>query len=311
MIQIEGLTKAYGPVTAVRDINMSVEKGEVVGFLGPNGAGKSTTMKIITCFMPPTSGSVRVNGYDATDNPMEVRKSIGYLPENVPLYHVMTVERFLYFAAQAKEMESKNRKREVDRVISECNLDKVKNRVIGHLSKGYRQRVGLAQALINNPPLLILDEPTIGLDPTQIVEIRSLIKGLGQERTVVLSSHILPEVSQICGRVIIINKGRVVATDTPQNLTNALHGSSRLRARILGKEEDVLGTILSVNGVINAKKAGYDGSFEIEAERENDHRAAISRAVINGGFDLLEFETVSLSLEDIFVQLVTQEEEQQ
>jgi ABC-2 type transport system ATP-binding protein len=239
-----------------------------------------------------------------------VRKSVGYLPENVPLYHVMTVDSFLRFAAQAKEVEPKQQKGEVDRVIAECGLKKVRGRIIGNLSKGYRQRVGLAQALINNPPILILDEPTIGLDPTQIVEIRSLIKGLGEERTVVLSSHILPEVAQICGRVIIINKGRILATDTPDNLRNNMEGASRTRARVPGDPKAVSEAIQSVQGVLKVSKSDGEDVFDIEADKGKDVRADIARAIVNKGFDLLEFETVSLSLEDIFVQLVTEEEAQ-
>ena len=310
MIEAEGLTKTYGSVAAIQDVNLSVAKGEIVGFLGPNGAGKSTTMKILTCFMSPSQGRAEVNGYDVVDNSLEVRKSVGYLPENVPLYHVMTVDSFLRFAAQAKDVEPKQQTGEVDRVIAECGLKKVRGRIIGNLSKGYRQRVGLAQALINNPPILILDEPTIGLDPTQIVEIRSLIKGLGEERTVVLSSHILPEVAQICGRVIIINKGRILATDTPDNLRRNMEGASRTRARVSGDPQAVSETIQSVRGVLKVSKSEGGDVFDIEADKGKDVRADIARAIVNKGFDLLEFETVSLSLEDIFVQLVTEEEGQ-
>ena len=310
MIEAEGLTKTYGSVTAIKDVNLSVSKGEIVGFLGPNGAGKSTTMKILTCFMAPTEGRAEVNGYDVVENTLAVRKSVGYLPENVPLYHVMTVDSFLRFAAQAKDVEPKMQTNEVDRVVTECGLKNVRGRIIGNLSKGYRQRVGLAQALINNPPILILDEPTIGLDPTQIVEIRSLIKGLGEERTVVLSSHILPEVAQICGRVIIINKGRILATDTPENLRRNLEGAFRTRARVAGDPQAVTEAIKSVQGVLTVSPSPEPDIFQIEADKGKDIRADIARAIVNQGFDLLEFETVSLSLEDIFVQLVTEEEGQ-
>jgi len=308
LINVEGLTKSYGSVTAIRNVDLSVAKGEVVGFLGPNGAGKTTTMKILTCFMPPTEGVARVNGFDVVDEPLKVRKSVGYLPENVPLYLVMTVERFLKFVVQAKEVDAKQQSREIDRVIAECGLEKVRGRIIGNLSKGYRQRVGLAQALINNPPILILDEPTIGLDPTQIVEIRSLIKGLGQERTVVLSSHILPEVSQVCGRVIIINKGQIIASGAPETMTSELQGVSHLRAVIKGDVEQIKRTIHEIQGVVSVAHDERSHAFKIESEADGDRRAEIARAIVNGGFDLLEFETVSLSLEDIFVQLVTNEE---
>ncbi len=308
MIDVEGLTKTYGSVTAIRGVDLSIAKGEIVGFLGPNGAGKSTTMKILTCFMPPTEGVARVNGFDVMEEPLKVRQSVGYLPENVPLYLIMTVERFLKFVAQAKEVDAKQQAREIDRVIGECGLEKVRGRIIGNLSKGYRQRVGLAQALINDPPILILDEPTIGLDPTQIVEIRSLIKGLGQERTVVLSSHILPEVAQVCGRVIIINRGQVIASGAPETLTSELQGVAHLKARITGSADQIMMAIQGVPGVLNVTSDNGDNRFNIEAETDRDHRAEIAKVVVNGGFDLLEFETVSLSLEDIFVQLVTNEE---
>jgi ABC-2 type transport system ATP-binding protein len=307
LIEVEGLSKLYGPMTAIRNVSLSVSKGEIVGFLGPNGAGKTTTMKILTCFMPPTDGRAVVNGFDIQKKPLEVRKSIGYLPENVPLYKIMTVQRFLQFAAQAKEVAAKEQIKAVEKVMTECGLEDVRHRIIGHLSKGYRQRVGIAQALINNPPILILDEPTIGLDPAQIVEIRALIKGLGEERTVVLSTHILPEASQICGRVIIINKGRIVATDTPENLRGKLQGSSRLKARVSGEASAVMQAIGSVPGVLSVVKGNEAELFEIEVTKGEDRRADISRQVVGNGFGFLEFETVHLSLEDIFVQLVTEE----
>jgi len=308
LIEVEGLGKKYGSLTAIKDVNLSVSKGEIVGFLGPNGAGKTTTMKILTCFIPPSQGRAVVNGYEVTAEPLEVRRSIGYLPENVPLYTVMTVQGFLQFAARSKGVESGKQKREVDRVVAECGLEAVKHRIIGHLSKGYRQRVGLAQALVNDPPILILDEPTIGLAPAQIVAIRSLIKGLGRERTVVLSTHILPEVSQVCGRVIIINKGRIVATDTPDNLRSTLEGASHVRARVHGEDQGIIKAIESVDGVLSVSHQSETDLFEIEVEKGRDQRALISREIVNGGFDLLEFETISLSLEDIFVQLVTEEQ---
>jgi len=307
LIEVEGLSKHYGSVTAIRDVALSVSRGEIVGFLGPNGAGKSTTMKILTCFMPPTEGHAIVNGFDILEKPLEIRKSIGYLPENVPLYKVMTVERFLRFSAQAKEVPAKEQNKSVGRVLGDCGLEAVRHRIIGNLSKGYRQRVGLAQALINNPPILILDEPTIGLDPTQIVEIRALIKGLGEERTVVLSTHILPEASQICGRVIIINKGHIVATDTPENLRSRLQGSPRIKARVNGEASAVMQAIGSVPGVLSVTKGSEPQEFDIEVKRGEDRRAEIVRHVVKNDFDLLEFQTVHLSLEDIFVQLVMEE----
>jgi ABC-2 type transport system ATP-binding protein len=307
LIEVEGLSKLYGSVAAIRNVSLSVSKGEIVGFLGPNGAGKTTTMKILTCFMPPTDGRAVINGFDIQKKPLEVRQSIGYLPENVPLYKVMTVQRFLQFAAQAKEVAAKERTKAIEKVLTECGLEDVRHRVINHLSKGYRQRVGLAQALINNPPILILDEPTIGLDPAQIVEIRSLIKGLGEERTVVLSTHILPEASQICGHVIIINKGLIVATGTPENLRGRLQSSSRLKATVSGEPSAVMQVIRSVDGVLSVTKGNEPELYEIEIKKGEDHRAQISREIVTNGFGLLEFETMYLSLEDIFVQLVTEE----
>ncbi len=222
MIEVDNLTKLYGSLVALRQVNFRVEQGEIVGFLGPNGAGKTTALRIITCFMPPTSGTARVAGLDCQQNSLEVRAKIGYLPENVPLYQDMTTRRFLAFAAAAKGVSRLRKPQEVERVMEVCAVTPVAERIIGNLSKGYRQRIGIAQALLNDPPILILDEPTIGLDPTQIVEIRSLIKELGAERTIILSSHILPEVSQICQRILIINHGQIVATDTPANLTAQL-----------------------------------------------------------------------------------------
>jgi len=208
MIQAEGLTKFYGHIGAIRNVSFEVEKGEIVGFLGPNGAGKSTALRILTCYMPPTSGVARVDGLDVMEDSLKIRRKIGYLPETVPLYNDLTVKRFLRFAAESKGVEFKRIHAETDRVISACGLEKNDGRIIGNLSKGFRQRVGLAQALLNDPDVLILDEPTIGLDPTQIIEMRRLIKDLGGNRTVLLSSHILPEVAQLCSRVIIITKAR-------------------------------------------------------------------------------------------------------
>ena len=229
MIEVEHLTKFYGLVPAVSDLSFQVGQGEVVGFLGPNGAGKTTTMKILTCFLPPTSGQARIDGLDISRDSLGVRQKIGYLPENNPLYSEMTVEGFLSFAAQAKGVPSRDAKTAAAKVAEDCGLGTVRGRIIGHLSKGFRQRVGLAQALLNDPPVLILDEPTIGLDPAQVIEIRQLIKSLGRERTILLSSHILPEISQVCQKVIILNQGRIVATDTVSSLTTQLQSSRKIK----------------------------------------------------------------------------------
>ena len=239
MIEVEHVSKVYNGRKAVDDVSFKVEKGEILGFLGPNGAGKTTTMRILTCYMPSTEGTARVAGYDVFEESIEVRKRIGYLPENPPLYPEMTVESYLNFVAKIKGTRSNQRKSQVDEAIGKCNLGDVRNRIIGKLSKGYKQRVGLAQALLNNPEVLILDEPTIGLDPKQIHEVRSLIKSLASTHTVILSTHILPEVSMTCNRVVIINKGKVVAMDTPEGLAHQMKGAERVSLTVDGPMEAV------------------------------------------------------------------------
>ncbi len=308
MIEAEGLTKLYGAVSAIRYVSFEVGKGEVVGFLGPNGAGKSTTMKILTCFMPPTAGSARVDGLDCFEKSLEVRKKVGYLPENVPLYGDLTVRRFLRYAAGAKGVEAKNIESEIKRVVAVCGLEKVAHRIIAHLSKGYKQRVGLAQALLNNPSVLILDEPTIGLDPTQIIEIRKLIKDLREEHTILLSSHVLPEVAQICQRVLIINKGRIVATDTPSNLTRQLQKSAQVSLQVRQRAADLAQALARLDGILSVQ-VSQDGQNRllVESDRTKDLRPEIARLAINEGADLLELKLVDMSLEDIFIQLVTEE----
>ncbi len=249
MIEAEGLTKFYGPIGAIRNVSFQIEKGEVVGFLGPNGAGKSTTIRILTCYMPPSSGTARVEGLDVIENSLQIRQKIGYLPENVPLYKDLTVSRFLRFAAGSKGVEAKRMNAEISRVISACGLEKNANRIIRNLSKGFRQRVGLAQALLNDPSVLILDEPTIGLDPSQIIEIRRLIQDLREDRTILLSSHILPEVAQLCQRVIIINKGEIVATDSPANLTSQLQKTVKIVLEVSGPSQEFAQAIENMAGV--------------------------------------------------------------
>ncbi|MGA3085389.1 MAG: ATP-binding cassette domain-containing protein [Thermodesulfobacteriota bacterium] len=309
MIEVEQLTKYYGLLPAISDLSFSVGQGEVVGFLGPNGAGKTTTLKILTCFLPPTSGKVRVNGLDACQDSLKIREQLGYLPENVPLYNEMTVERFLDFAAQAKRIRAKGVKSALAKVIDDCGLQKVRGRIIGHLSKGFKQRVGLAQALLNNPPVLILDEPTIGLDPAQVVEIRKLIRSLGRERTIILSTHILPEVSQICQKVIIINRGRIVAIDTVSNLTAQVQTSGKIHLTIQGPEEEVIKALGLQKGVLNVAKESDDGPWRyvVEMEKDQDIRADLARSVIEERWGLLEMHSQELSLEEVFVQLVTEE----
>ncbi|MBI5328757.1 MAG: ATP-binding cassette domain-containing protein [Deltaproteobacteria bacterium] len=311
MIEVEGLTKYYGNYHALKGITFSVNKGEILGFLGPNGAGKTTTMRILTCFFPPTNGKARVAGFDVFEEPLEVKKRIGYLPENVPLYKDMTVEDYLAFAAGIKGVGSKNIKATVDKVMHECVLTDVSYKFIGELSKGYRQRVGLAQALVNDPEVLILDEPTIGLDPKQIIEIRKLIKNLAGRRTVILSTHILPEVSMTCQRVVIINDGRVVAVDTPQNLTSTIHGANRFSVKIDGPPQYVIKELEAIQGVEKVIKkdasASGIGEYIVESIKGRDIRKEIAPCIVNKGWALLELKPHEMSLEDIFVKLVTKE----
>ncbi|MDH5757777.1 MAG: ABC transporter ATP-binding protein, partial [Nitrospinota bacterium] len=253
MIEVEHLTKKYGEARGINDVTFNVEKGEILGFLGPNGAGKTTTMRILTCFMPATSGTARVAGYDVFEDSLNVRRQIGYLPETVPLYTDMQVPIYLKFVAGLKDVPYREINTRVGDLMERVGLSHMAHKFIGELSKGYRQRVGLAQALINDPKVLVLDEPTIGLDPKQIIEIRSLIKGLAGERTIILSSHILPEVSAICKRIIIIDEGRVKAQDTPENLTTQLRVSDKVRARIGGPKEDVVKALWELEGVKNVE----------------------------------------------------------
>jgi ABC-2 type transport system ATP-binding protein len=308
VIEVENLSKFYGPVPALRHVSFSVDQGEIVGFLGPNGAGKTTTLRILTCFMPPTSGVARVAGLDCQQNSLEVRAKIGYLPENVPLYSDMTTRRFLEFAASAKGILRSRAREEIDRVMEICAITSVANRIIGHLSKGYRQRIGIAQALLNDPPILILDEPTIGLDPSQIVEIRALIKDLGTERTIILSSHILPEVSQICQRILIINHGQIIATDTPANLTTQLQRNLQVYLEVDGPRSEITAKIEELAGVLAVKPANGESIYLIESERGQDLRPELARTVVEQGWHLRELKLQDLSLEDIFMQLVTDEE---
>lgn len=307
MIEVTHLTKFYGPVPAISDLSFQIGQGETVGFLGPNGAGKTTTMKILTGFLPPTSGQARVDGLDLSQNALQVKERIGYLPENNPLYTEMTVESFLQFAAQAKGLSKQQARGAVSRSAADCGLEAVQGRIIGHLSKGFRQRVGLAQALLNNPPVLILDEPTIGLDPAQVVEIRQLIRSLGQERTILLSSHILPEVSQVCQKVIILNQGRIVATDTVSGLTSQLQHSRKIHLTVRGPREDIIKALADLPGVISVEAGAGEDEFLVELEKDRDVRAELSRTVVRQGWELLELRSRELSLEEIFVQLVTEE----
>jgi ABC-2 type transport system ATP-binding protein len=308
VIEVDNLTKRYGRTTAVDGISFMVKKGEILGFLGPNGAGKTTTMRILTCYLPPTEGTARVAGYDVFAEPLEVKRRVGYIPETPPLYPDLDVDTFLDFCAKIKGVAATQRRARVDAAVEKCRVGDVRKTLIGRLSKGYRQRVGLAQAILNDPEVLILDEPTSGLDPKQIIETRDLIKGLGGEHTVILSTHILPEVSVTCGRVVIINKGKVVAEDTPENLTHRLRGAGTLRLDVRGDATvlaDALRTVPGVTAVRAHDGAGGASVFEVEASAGTDVRAELARAVVQKGGDLLGLQQVGMSLEEIFLHLTT------
>jgi ABC-2 type transport system ATP-binding protein len=313
MIEVQHLTKRYGPVTAVDDVSFRVEKGEILGFLGPNGAGKTSTMRVITGYMPPTEGKVTVAGYDVFTHPIEAKRKTGYLPETPPLYPDMTVREYLNFAASIKmgALSRADRDARVARAMKKTHVDDMANRQCGKLSKGYRQRVGLAQALIHDPEVLVLDEPTAGLDPKQISEARELVRGLAGDHTIILSTHILPEVAQTCSRVVIINKGRVVAVDTPENLTHQLKGAAVLYVQV-GGTHDAAAALEQVPGVRQVRVADQHQDFsgyEIEAEADRDVRTDVARAVVNAGWGLLELRPLRLSLEEIFLQLTTEDQE--
>ena len=313
MIELDSVTKYYGNFPAVTDISFRVERGEVLGFLGPNGAGKSTTMKIITGFTPPTSGTCTVAGYDIVENSLDARRYIGYLPETVPLYTDMSVEDYLAFMGKIRGMTGRQINRRIDDVIDICRLQEYFTTYIHKLSKGFRQRVGIAQAILHEPEVLVLDEPTIGIDPIQVVETRELIRDLGGERTVIVSTHILPEVSALCERVIIIHEGQIVAVDRPENLATRLRGVERIEMDVLGPTRDVVSAMAKVGSVTAVHRkpptAGEAyGSYEVEAEQGMDVRAELAGAVVNGGWNLLRLESVGMSLEEIFLRLTTNEE---
>jgi ABC-2 type transport system ATP-binding protein len=309
VIEVEHLTKRYGPVTAVHDVSFQVQKGEILGFLGPNGAGKTTTMRVLTGYMPATEGRVRVAGHDVFEQAVEAKRRIGYLPETPPLYPDMTVREYLQFVAKIKGVPPAERKARVDQVMARTWVSDMANRTCGKLSKGYRQRVGLAQAIIHNPDVLVLDEPTAGLDPKQIIETRRLIKELAGDHTIILSTHILPEVSQTCDRVVIINKGRVVAEDTPANLTRRLRGSETIFIQVdAARAADASAAVSAVPGVVRvAPSANTPGAFEIDSESGRDVRRELARAVVLGGHDLVELRPLRVSLEEIFLSLITEE----
>jgi len=293
-------------------MSFTVEKGEILGFLGPNGAGKTTTMRIITGYMPASEGTVRVDGFDVFEKPLEVRRRIGYLPENPPLYTEMTVAGYLRFVAKIKGVHSANIGNEITRVMEKVNVNDVRDRIIAKLSKGYKQRVGLAQALLNDPPVLVLDEPTIGLDPKQIQEVRELIKELAGKHTMVLSTHILPEVEQTCNRVIIIDKGKIVAVDTPHNLRSQVQGADQISLEVEGPAGEVVAKLRSVPGVPDVKTVAQSegrARFQVESQMKHDIRRELACAVVQNGWGLLELHASKMSLEDIFIKLTTAETE--
>jgi len=312
VIEVQHLTKQYGPFTAVHDVSFKAERGEILGFLGPNGAGKTTTMRVITGYMPPTDGKALVAGYDVMEQPIEAKRRTGYLPETPPLYPDMTVRDYLMFCARIKGVPRTDRATRVKTTMERTRIADVATRQCAKLSKGYRQRVGLAQALLHNPDVLILDEPTAGLDPKQIIETRRLIKELGGEHTVILSTHILPEVSQTCQRVVIINKGRVVAVDTPENLTSRLQGSGSIYVEVdsMGADaQTVLASVTGVTGVTVSEKHGSATGYEVAMVADHDVRRELASTVVGRGWGLLELRPMRMSLEEIFLSLTTEETE--
>ncbi|NLL06509.1 MAG: ATP-binding cassette domain-containing protein [Clostridiaceae bacterium] len=310
MIEVLNLTKSYGQIKAVKDLNFTVEKGEILGFLGPNGAGKSTTMNMITGYLPSTSGTVKVSGYDVSVDPAEVKRRVGYLPEQPPLYTDLTVKEYLDFVSDLKKVERKKKKSQVSDVMELVKISDVGHRLIRNLSKGYKQRVGLAQALIGNPEVLILDEPTVGLDPTQIIEVRKLIKALGKDHTIILSSHIMQEISAVCERIIIINKGQIVAVDTPENLTKSVEGSAVYSVKIDGPEAEVIKALKGIKGVNSVKEnAKLEDAIEflVEADKEVDLRKPIFFEMAKHGYPILEIKTVNINLEEAFLKITSKD----
>lgn len=311
MIEVEDLTKSYGSTVAVDHVSFTVNKGEILGFLGPNGAGKTTTMRILTGYMPATSGTARVAGFDVFEDSLEVRRHIGYLPETPPIYSDMTVGDYLDFVASIKNVPSEKRPARVTDALQKTNISDKRNELIKRLSRGYKQRVGLAQALVHDPDVIILDEPTVGLDPKQIIEVRNLIKGLAGSHTIILSTHILPEVSMTCDRVVIINKGKIAAVDTPQNLTAQLKGGQKIRMEVAAPEAALQEMLAQIPGAgrvqVEASRTGGHLAVTIEAAQGKDIRSEIAARVVAKGWALYELSGVSLSLEDIFLELTTED----
>jgi len=308
MIDAQNITKRYGDHTAIERVTFSVDKGEVLAFLGPNGAGKTTTMRILTCFMPATEGTARVAGYDCFEQPTEVKRRIGYLPETPPVYQELTVTEYLTFTGRLKGLGRSDLRHALDRTIERLSLGDVRHRLIANLSRGYKQRVGLAQALLHDPPVLILDEPTVGLDPKQIIEIRELIKSLAGSHTVILSTHILPEATAVCQRVVIISGGRIVAVDTPARLSARLRQSEKISVTVKTPPPDLADRLRSLPGVLSVLEPTETGAVLLECELGRDLRDDIVRLVVTQGWGLLELKAVSMTLEDVFLRLTQHEE---
>lgn len=310
MIQVSNLSKSYGPKSAISNVTFDVKQGEILGFLGPNGAGKTTTMRILCGYMPATAGTITVDGYDVFDKSLQARRRIGYLPESVPLYPEMTVESYLAFMAQIRGVAAKTRRDQVMRVMKLTHVDHVRSTFIGRLSRGYRQRVGIAQALVHDPPVLVLDEPTVGLDPKQITETRQLIKNLGGSHTILLSTHILPEVSMVCNRVVIINGGQVVAEDTPDNLTKRLRGAERISLDVRGPNDKVQQALRRVPNVLAVEAQAINGHsrYLVDCAVGQDVREDLASTVVGNGWGLLELRSEGMSLEEVFLKLTTRED---
>lgn len=312
MIEAEGLTKFYGNFPAIEDVSFHVEKGEILGFLGPNGAGKTTTMRILTGYMPPSRGFARIAGCDVVSNSLEARRHIGYLPEIVPLYTDMSIQDYLHFMGTIRGMDRKKIRRRISEVIDICRLSEYRDTFIGKLSKGFRQRVGIAQSILHEPSVLILDEPTIGIDPIQVVETRQLIKSLGGEHTVLISTHILPEVSMLCQRVIIIHEGQIVAIDRPENLSDRLRGAEELELEVRGPSGAVMKALRNIKGVQDVRRSGDadKNTYRVTSKLGQDVREELVRAIVEHDWGLRRLEGVSMSLEDVFLKLTTDEQEQ-
>ena len=309
MIEVANLSKRYGNFLALDNISFSLAKGNILGLLGPNGAGKTTTMRILTGYLPASEGKVEIAGFDIFQQPLQAKQAIGYLPENTPLYLQMRVRDYLSFMARLRKVPKKGIKQRVDEVIEKCWLSGVANKIIARLSKGFRQRVGIAQAMVHNPKLLILDEPTIGLDPKQIIQVRQVIKELKEDHTVILSTHILPEVSATCDKVLILNQGKLIAQDTPGNLARRVRGASRIMLQAIGPQEEITKTLSALEGVEKVQASG-EHNFQVETNSGSDLRGKIAQSIVQHGWELRELRSCDVSLEEVFLHLTTEEKEE-